>query len=638
MCGLGGVFGPARGDADGAALLAALRHRGPDDARLEQRAVGPDLALTLAFARLAVIDPSPGGRQPMTTEDGALTLLFNGEIYNHAALRAELVAAGVSFRARSDTEVVLRLLHAHGPAALSRLQGMFALALWDQARRELLLARDAMGIKPLYHAWDGTRFAFASEVRALLAARAVAPRLDPDAVAGFLALGAVPEPRTIVAGVQALPPGHLVRVRAQGDRLAPPELMRFAPPWRDPDGTRPPALAGIFARTVRAHLAADVPVAILLSGGVDSTAVAARAAAAATAPLASFTLRYGGTGPAEEDADRAAETARTLGLRHHDVLITPARAHAALPRFLAALDQPSVDGFNTFLVCEAVAAAGYKVALSGLGGDELFFGYGLHRRFVRARRAGAAVAPSGVLHALAWQALRAARALGVPERVRKAAGLARALLLPEPQRAAALYAQLRALLLPEEVAALVVSDARADKAHELVQSFKSDTPQSPWRQIRALERDNYLRATLLRDADALSMASGVELRVPLCDRALWDAVLAGPIEAGEGSARPGRPAKAPLVRAAGHPRVDAVAALPKRGFSLPIAAWLAGPLRPLAASLLGDADAARAAGLSPPALAALVPELSAPDPARAFRLWALLVLLSYTRRHGLRLS
>lgn len=754
MCGIGGYLGdPARPrPLRPQALL--LDHRGPDDQGTVRFAAADGTPGLFAFTRLSILDLSPLGAQPMSSEEGACTLVYNGEVYNHAALRAELVAAGELFRSRSDTEVVLRAYRAWGAPALSRLRGMFALALWDAYRQELVLARDELGIKPLYYCFTDGRLAFASEVRALLAAGAAAPRLDPRAVHGLLSTGAILEPLTILRDVVALPPGHLLRVPVVRGRLAAPILERIGPSPRLPhfllaaDGAAASAsasaerslcssgrrssaqlaakaqqLAPHLRDTVAAHLVADVPVALLLSGGVDSTAVAALARAAApAAQLGSFTLSYGDDDPHSEGA-AARATAAALGLVHHDCHLSADAALAALPRFLAAQDQPSIDGFNTYLICQQVRAAGYKVALSGLGGDELFLGYKLHHGFAAAWLLGdlvpgpaaeLAAAVAGLAQALSGPgsppAGDAAPGSAVAARLAKAGSVLAAAALPPAARAVALYSRLRALWSPAEVAALLapelggaagreaaafpsgdyraallaaalgtggpaqtggapegpatVLDAAATELQAALQalglgpgrlgagaaaggagghpaaasaSLRGLTCRSlqgrlslSYHLVMQLERQSYLRNTLLRDADTLSMAHGVELRVPLCDADLWQRVSdLGP--------EPALRSKKLLVAAVNHPLVTAAARQRKRGFTLPLPRFLQGALRPTVSACFADPELVRRAGLTAAAAQAWSHYLAHPSERMTYRLWSLFTLLAYVQRHGLSL-
>ncbi|HNN93474.1 MAG TPA: asparagine synthase (glutamine-hydrolyzing) [Pseudomonadota bacterium] len=634
MCGIAGYLAQPSGERglSDRALLSGLRHRGPDaEGQLGLR-TRAGCSGRLFATRLAILDLSAAGQQPMTSRDGRFALVFNGEIYNHAALRTELAQAGAVFRGGSDTEAILVGYEQLGDALWPRLRGMFALALWDARDEELRLVRDPLGQKPLYYvaepAEDGLRrLCFASELRALLSAGAVPPRIDAQALLGYLTWGSVPEPGTVVAGVQALPPGHLLRLRVGGDRLRLLPTTAYVPtePEGDPQPTTQPQavelLRETLADTLRGHLTADVPVGVLLSGGIDSTSVAAWARAVAPhAPLAAFTLATDAPGMADELA-RARDTARALRLQHEVWSLSAEAAAATVPDWLSALDQPSLDGYNTFLICARVRAAGLKVVLSGAGGDELFFGYGLHRRFARA-----------------WAAYRR-----LPDALQQAISDERyAAWLYELQRRLFPPAIRRLLLHPSicfnephpsgpQSSAIPDAAARIDRA-------------SPWAEglsrVQAYERRLYLRHTLLRDGDVLSMAHGVELRLPFCDPGLWDVARA---------LRPWSYAenKGLLVAAApvGDTRVAAAAAHPKRGFELPLDDWLRGPLANEVGKLLLDRDQVAAAGLQPTSLRRLWQlhgaAAAAPLAVRrrlAHRVWALYVWLAYVQRQALSLA
>lgn len=622
MCGIGGYLGDPKSPRPLDETPLTLRHRGPDaqgTARFRTHGGTPGF---LAAARLSILDPSPSADQPMMSLDGTLRLVYNGEIYNHGELRRELEAGGAQFRSHSDTEVILEGYRLHGPSLWARLRGMFALALWSSAEDLLWLVRDEMGIKPLYYVADRERFVFASELRALLASGAARRQIDPAGLSGFLTFGSVPEPQTILDGVKVLPPGHALRVRAASGAVtaSPPTAYATrsfaAVPTEITSPEHAEHLGRLLISTVASHLQSDVPVGLLLSGGVDSTAIAmllraANKQAGGAQPLTAYTLAAAG-GSLDEDASAAAETSRLLELPHVICQVGAADALAAAPRFLAALDQPSVDGFNTFLICEQVRAAGCKLLLGGLGGDELFLGYGHHRLF-----------------AAAFSALRPAARL----------------LRRQSQLSATLYRRLRGLFPPIAVRALLHPDLSPQKVILPSEEIDFD-PSLPGREqgllrVREHERRNYLVNTLLRDGDVMSMAHGVELRVPLCDADLWRHVI------GLGSAGL-LPRKQLLVDAvtsvtpdaAGAARLRAVAQTPKRGFVLPLSDWLAGPLGATLRDRFTDPLLAAAAGLDGKSLVRLLRVYDrAASPLRrrlTYRVWALFVLLSFVEQHGLR--
>ncbi|HNZ96408.1 MAG TPA: asparagine synthase (glutamine-hydrolyzing) [Thermoanaerobaculia bacterium] len=559
MCGLNGILRlvPDASPPDREELRRtreAMAARGPDGEG-EWRSPGGELAL--GHRRLAILDLSPAGAQPMTTPDGRYTVVCDGEIYNFRELRRELAAAGVSFRTASDTEVLLHLVARDGLAGLSRLRGMYAFALWDDAEKSLLLARDPFGIKPLYYAAGRGTFRFASQVRALTAGGAVGEQLDPAALAAFLLWGSVPEPWTIRRAVRALPAGHAVRVAA--GRVGEPERLPVAPL------AAPLAPAAALAESVAAHLVADVPVALFLSSGIDSGLVAALARRALAEPPVAFTVTFEGwEGQARDEAPLACAVARSLGLRHVERRLGREEVAAHWAEALAAMDQPSIDGFNTFLVARLAREEGIKVALSGLGGDELLGSYPSFTDVPRwARRASRLARLPGL--ATAWPALAKHLRPGQP----KLAGL-----LAHGTTVPGAYFLRRGLFLPEELPALLGAAAAREALAEIAPvAFAASRLAAPrpdggraaddWTAVQALETALYLRHQLLRDSDWAAMASGVELRVPFVDVPLWQALAAHGFEPAR------RRGKATLARAAAPELPAALFSRPKTGSQVP---------------------------------------------------------------------
>jgi asparagine synthase (glutamine-hydrolysing) len=599
MCGIGGIAGDP-GGLDGAALLLARRHRGPD-----RQAEAALPGAWLCAARLAISDPTRAGDQPMASEDGAVTVVHNGEVYNAEALREALAGRGHRFRSRCDTEVILRGYRQFGEAVVEHLEGMFAFAIWDAPARRLTLARDPLGIKPLWIARRPGRLAFASEVRALAAAGAVGRAIAPEAVTTFLARGSVAEPAAILRGAEALPPGCVLTWSEGRERV-----RRY---WSLPEageaegGDEAEAVRARLEESVAGCLTADVPVALLLSGGIDSAALAL---VARRRPIASFHVRVGGA-----EARRAAELARSLGFAHREVEAAPAAADALTA--LSAQDQPSIDGVNTFLVARAIREAGLKVAVSGLGADELFLGYPLHRHYVRARAAQRWAGPIGAAVGYAAGALlMAPLPAAAPWRAEKLLALAAA------RGAGATYAAARALFPPASRARL----GPGLPATERIEAPEDGSNAAD--EVSRLELSGYLVDTLLRDADVMGMAHGVELRVPMLDRRLVERVVAA-----RASRKLMRGRQKPLL-------VDAVPELPrdlvdapKSGFDLPLERWLTGPLRgAVEAALRGGA--ARDVGLEPAAVETVWERfLARPGRASAHRAWALFALISWAGAH-----
>lgn len=593
MCGIFGYLS-ADADLDEAraldAALAALRHRGPNDrgtfrARVRVRdgsdGSGGGLRLGFAHTRLSIIDLSSGGHQPASTDDGRYTIVYNGEVYNFRELRAELEGLGCAFRSSCDTEVVLQAYARWGPGALTRLRGMFALAVWDARERTLFLARDRLGIKPLYYVRGPRGFAFASEVRALLATGFAERRLSRRALQSYFSFGAVSDPDVILDGVASLPPGHFAVWK--GGVVT--ETEYWSVPLadeRDADlADEVSAIRPILQDAVSLRLVADVPVGVFLSGGIDSSVVVALATRASSAPVHTFTVTFDEESYSE--APYAAEVARVYGCDHHQVHLPASRAVLDFDSAIRALDQPSVDGVNTYFVSKAAREAGLTVALSGLGGDEVFAGYPYFRHFGRLRELSQAAGrlPPGLRRGLgAAQALSSA-----PIQVRKLSAL-----LAGDGSAAGVYAALRAMFTPEERRGLL-ADGLEDPTYlgvtappdldARLNGGKLGTVNA----YSALELSNYLRHTLLRDTDVMSMAHAVEVRVPLLDHVLLERVMRIP-----GGLKLGSNDNKPLLTAA-------VTALPeiavnrrKMGFTLPYEAWFRGPLRPWVEELLlGDA-------------------------------------------------
>jgi len=568
MCGISGILRRAPSapppDRDELARIhAALAPRGPDGEGFWSSADG---RLLLAHRRLAILDLSPAGAQPMSTSDGRYTIVFNGKIYNFRELAEELVRDGVRLRTRSDTEVILELWRREGPRALARLRGMFALAIWDELAGELVLARDPYGIKPLFYSLDGGQLRFASLAKALEAGAALSPEVDSAAVAGLLSWGSVPEPLSLRRAIRALPAGHWARVTGEGSFV-----LETVPRIAFASGSSDAATA--LAASIRAHLVSDVPVGLFLSAGLDSALVAALAVRGRGEPLTALTLTWAearGTPSDEEPLARA--TAAALGLRHVVREIDGGEVRTLMPAILQAMDLPSIDGFNTWLVARLAQEEGLKVALSGMGGDEIFGGYASFRDVPR------------------WRA-RATRLSRLPGLAVAWPGLARRLAPETPKLASVLrygasfagaYALRRAVFLPHEVDRMLERAGLGDpgvrphdaphdaweKMGEAVLGDPSHLLRDPWRAVHRLESSLYLRHQLLRDSDWAGMAHGVEIRVPLVDawlRAELERLDFEPART-EG--------KAAIVRAAAPELPAALFKRPKSGFQLPIADWL----------------------------------------------------------------
>jgi asparagine synthase (glutamine-hydrolysing) len=627
-------------------MTRAMSHRGPDDEAYligEARATG----LALGMRRLSIIDLKSGS-QPIWNESRDVAVISNGEIYNYRELRERLILCGHRFTTQSDTEVLVHAWEEWGEDFLPELRGMFAIALLDLRERYattplLFLARDPLGIKPLYYTQTAEEFAFASEVRALVSSGAAARRLSQDALTSFLLFGSVSEPVTLLEGVFSLPPGHRMLLHIPERRRTP-----RARPWWDAtqspagrDRKRPRDLATAAKRlrpmledAVRAHLVADVPVGLFLSGGLDSGAIATLATRVHSG-LRSFTLTFPGTSYDEAEMARAA--AKHCGTQHTEIPLQGESMLARLDEAVSAVDQPTMDGVNTYFVSWAAREAGLKVALSGIGGDELFAGYDTFSnsrrlsRLIRTARflpAPLRRATAGLLSRLiAWRSSpdagrKAAAAWAAPDALPSPYFFARTLFPPgelakltEPRFRPSTVAADGVTLEPTWLGWLERTAAEASKLEP--------TSATAWLELR-----NYMASTLLRDTDSVSMSRSLEVRVPLLDTPLVEFVTALP-----DAARHSRGVqKALLIEALGELLPKEIVAQPKRTFTLPWEEWLRGPLRgKLAASFAETA----------PALAPHLHKEGVLGVWRAFlagktswsRPWSLYVLNEWCRRH-----
>jgi len=570
-----------------------MRHRGPDgEGFLVNDARAPGLAL--AMRRLSIID-LPGGNQPIWNEARDVAVIFNGELYNYRELRDRLVRLGHRFSTQSDTEILVHGWEEWGEECLSELRGMFAFAIADFRKHYtsgplLFLARDPLGIKPLYYAQTSEGFAFASEMGALMASGIAARQISQDALTSFLLFGSVSEPVTMYEGVFSLAPGHRVSVYIPDRRRLPRPH-----PWWDPrrspaakDTKRPrsfsaaaTALRPLLEDSVRAHLIADVPVGLFLSSGLDSGAIAALAAREQQG-IRSFTLAFPGTAYDESALTRV--VAGRCGTQHTEIPLDGNAIPARLDEALAALDQPTMDGINTYFVSWAAREAGLKVALSGLGGDELFAGYSTFADTPRlSQLATAAKFVPSALRGTTSGMLRSLLASGrSPDAATKATAAWR-----NPERLPHPYYFARALFPPGEIEKLI--EPRFRPSTLAADGYTLEPTWLGWLQLAAdeaqhmdpiealswLELRTYMASTLLRDTDSVSMAQSLEVRVPLLDTPLVEFVAALP----DGARRKSGVQKALLVEAMGDLLPAEITSQKKRTFTLPWEEWLRGPLR-----------------------------------------------------------
>jgi len=578
MCGISGVIGGSAGMVEPAVrrMMRAMVHRGPDDEGYEEFPGDTGGSrIGFGFRRLAILDLSPTGHQPMFHPETGDCLIFNGEIYNYRAIRCRLQVLGSRFRSSSDTEVLLHALATWGERALEEVDGMFALAFYHAASRRVLLARDHLGIKPLYVASAGGSLVFASEVRALLASGMVSADLDPAGIASFLAYGAPQDPLTIHKHVRSFPAASWAWIDPQTRLDGRPGTTRY---WRfpavadvaDPDGCVA-IVRACLAESVREQCIADVPLGVFLSGGIDSATIAAFARSPGQA-VQTFAVGFEAAVD-EDEAAAAAATAHKLGTNHFQSILDDDWLLSQWSQWLKVIDRPSIDGLNTYAISGAVVDRGITVSLSGLGGDEIFGGYPSFRRAPLLRR---------MLAGIGW----------LPRRLRRTAAEAFIWRLPASKREKIvdqvsggcslleLAIQSRRLSSDATLGRLGLDAGRLGLTPmflptEAIESVRISDVDS-FGVVSQAESVLYMGNTLLRDADVNSMAHSVEIRVPFLSRRCVDVVAAlpGRVKAPAGSA------SKHLLREAMRSELPAeVFSRPKRGFTLPLRQWMAGPLR-----------------------------------------------------------
>ena len=640
MCGIAGFLGPAaHGGGDALhQMTRALAHRGPDD---EGFWIDAQAGIALGQRRLAIVDLSPSGHQPMVSASGRWVIDYNGEVYNHRALRDELEAAGAApaWRGRSDTEVLLAAIEHWGFAeTLPRLNAMFALALWDRRDRVLYLARDRIGEKPLYYGRNGVNFFFGSELKALTAHPAFAGEVDREAIGAFLQFGYIPAPHSIWRGIAKLPPASWLVVSPDGVASGPTLYWDLAQIAQDgaaaarPGGqARVDALETLLIDAVKLRMAADVPLGSLLSGGVDSSLITALMQANASQPVRTFSIGFDDS--AYDEAPHARAVARHLGTDHTEVYLSANDTQATLPRLADIWDEPFADSSQipTYLVSQ-VARREVTVALTGDGGDELFAGYNRHVTAARIWN-GAARLPAP-MRRTAGAALNAPMVLTIVE------GLSRA--LPDRWRVSAMKERLPKLGAvvdasspqdfyarlvscwpdPATVAIGATSGGQADHGHPAFADFRNT--------MMYLDAVTYLPDDILTKVDRAAMAVGLEGRVPFLDPRVvefaWSTALDDKIRGGRGK----QILREILYRYVPKALIDR----PKKGFALPVGAWLRGPLRDWAEGLLDPARLHQEGWLHAAPIRAAWDDLQHGRTERTSQVWAALMFQAWLERHG----
>jgi asparagine synthase (glutamine-hydrolysing) len=603
MCGISGIASTDVVDrARLEAMSATLVHRGPDS-----DGVFVDAGIGLAARRLSIIDLAHGD-QPLANEDGTVTVVQNGEIYNHAELRRELERAGHRFATRCDTEVLAHAYEEWGHDFAGRLRGMFAVALWDASRRRLVLARDRFGIKPLVYRQAGGELLFASELRALPRAE-----VDLDALEAFLAFNCIPAPLTIFAGARKLPPGHLL-VWEDGSA----RLERFALPAPLPEReTTAAELRERLRDSVKAHLVSDVPVGVLLSGGVDSSLLAALAAEEASEPLRTFSIGF-----EERSFDETADArlvAERYGTDHHELVLRPDAARL-LPALAEAFDEPFADSsaLPTYLVSE-LAAREVKVALSGEGGDELFGGYYTYAADLLALRIGRV---ARLTRPLVERLPASTRRVSFDYKAKR---FARAAHLPPLER----HHGWKEIFSAEARAELTGRRHASDPVDLLRGHFGETAGAELLLRLQHVDLGVIMVADQLTKTDRASMAHSLEARVPFLDTAVTDLALALPRRQRVHMLR-----KKVLLRQAAAPLLPPeIVRGSKRGFSIPAAAWLRGELEPFAREVLSPETLRRQGYLDPAAVRRVLDRHVSGREDLSRQLWGLLALTLWHEAH-----
>jgi asparagine synthase (glutamine-hydrolysing) len=595
-----------------------LSHRGPDD---EGVYLNTTQSVFLGHRRLSIIDLSASGHQPMSYGNSRFWIVYNGEVYNYKEIRRELRAAGLEFKTNSDTEVILAAYDRWGEKMLARLRGMFAFALWDDQEKALLLARDRFGIKPMYYTEGSGTFAFSSEIHALVEAGVATRTVDKQALWDYLSVGSVIQPRTILADVRALLPGHFLTLKK-----GVPTVHQY---WDVEEATRGgrerissmtyrEAVADLRCHledATKHHLVSDVPVGAFLSGGIDSTAVVGLMSRLVHQPIKTYSVGFESQAGMADELAWARIASEFFGTDHHEVIVCSNQVVDVVERYLRAIDQPSVDGLNTFVVAEA-AARGVKVALSGLGGDELFAGYPHFSWMQSADR----IAPEGLvrLEGLIQSASRVA-----PSRWRE-----RILWLSLPMSSR--YARIRMLSGESEKKSML----RPGWLDGFVPAHQTERFESLMRkgldivgQLSYVELTGYLRDTLLRDVDVMSMAHSLEVRPVLLDHVLaeYSFSLPSQFKLGNGIA------KRVFKEAVSDLLPPGIVRRQKRGFELPLTEWLRRELRHEAENAFNSEWAV--ALFQEEHRDRLRKQVKGEMPA-SFQSWAHFVLLSYLTRNN----
>ena len=638
MCGIAGIVGELDSELEACLerMLTAQTHRGPDDSGVFRGEGNP--SAIFGFRRLAILDLTLEGHQPMVDRQRGNVVVFNGEIYNFASLKAELEASGEVFRSKCDTEVLLNAYGRYGAEAIRKLRGMFAFAIYDPRQRTVTLARDRLGIKPLYYAELQHRsrrvLLFSSELRSLLATKLFDRRLDPTSLSSYMWNGFVVGPNTIVRGITMMAAGTSMTIDIDTGKSVTNRYWSLGPRSSKPAELAKEELEHQLLTAARQHLVSDVPLGIFLSGGVDSSAVAALAMRSGQGRVKTFHIGFDETEFDESQYARA--VANSLGTEHAEFRLTQSLFVAQLDQALSSLDQPTLDGINTYFVSRVVREAGFTVALAGTGGDELFGGYSSFPNMLRARRMAplAKWLPTKGINRLFNTASKQiyARKYAAPPQTRWAKLGA---LLGAGADRLNVYQVFYGLFTPEFLAELEGETLSSLTGYGLTAECRSELEASAsgltdLSANSVYELALFLRERLLRDSDAASMAVSLELRVPLLDHEVVEAVQRVP-----DSLRYQPLGKKQLLKALAMPNLDpSIFDRPKAGFVLPIAVWAKDKLAKEIESTFSSRDLVESVGLRSDVLQRLWKAFLSGAPGMYWsRVWAPYVLLNWCRTH-----
>ena len=636
MCGIAGIIGNQVPDATERLerMSNTLIHRGPDDAGMSVWPSNGHVPFTaFAHRRLSIIDLSKAGHQPMATRDGHFSIIFNGEIYNYLTLRRELQAEGVEFTSQTDTEVLLQLYARHGASCLHMLRGMFAFAIRNNETGAVFITRDHLGIKPLYFYENDGLFLFASELRGLLASGLVPRRLNRPGLISYLQTGSIASPDTIIEGIRQLSPGNYMTIVPLANGRQEVRTISYTGEWLSGSASMSgldrssavEALREALKESVRVHLVSDVPLGPFLSGGIDSSAIVALMSQVTDARPKTFSVVF------EEEkfseAIHARRVAKKFSTEHHEIHLSEEQLLEMLPAAIAAEDQPTMDGINTYVVSKAVREAGITVALSGLGGDELFAGYPTFRRALRMQ--SVARFPSALRQGVSAVGSRVWNRTVQQKKMWQ--------LLASEGSSAVACAVSRQLFAIDEIAPLLPNNGHKFAAADPDLSWPEDSLQSDDRinAVSICELRGYMSNTLLRDTDFMSMAHSLEVRVPFVDAEIVRFVLGLP---GAWKLNGDKRQKPLLQDALGDLLPQEVMLRPKMGFTLPLETWMQSRLHDEIEATFDDDIQFQSIGLRPTAVREVWNQfLHAPHRIGWSRPWALYVLGKWCANHQITL-